>query len=93
MVKRRWPDITLFACLSLPHSCLLFSVFSFLLEKEKRETMDSNSGQTISIWMATAEVPGKPSLTENTHSDVCIVGAGIAGMTTAYLPLRARAGR
>ncbi len=50
--------------------------------------MDSNSGQSISIWMATAEVPGKSSLTENTHSDVCIVGAGIAGMTTAYLLAR-----
>jgi len=50
--------------------------------------MDSNSGQTISIWMATPDVPGKSSLTENTHSDVCIVGAGIAGMTTAYLLAR-----
>lgn len=38
--------------------------------------------------MATAEVPEKSPLTENTHSDVCIVGAGIAGMTTAYLLAR-----
>jgi len=50
--------------------------------------MDSQSGQTISIWMATAVVPEHSSLTENTHSDVCIVGAGIAGMTTAYLLAR-----
>ena len=50
--------------------------------------MDSHSGQTISIWMATAEVPEQSTLTENTHSDVCIVGAGIAGMTTAYLLAR-----
>lgn len=50
--------------------------------------MDSNSGQTISIWMATAAVPEQASLTGNTHSDVCIVGAGIAGLTTAYLLAR-----
>lgn len=50
--------------------------------------MDSNSGQTVSIWMATVAVPEQSSLTGNTHSDVCIVGAGIAGLTTAYLLAR-----
>jgi len=50
--------------------------------------MDSHSRQTISIWVATAEVPEHSPLTQNTHSDVCIVGAGIAGMTTAYLLAR-----
>jgi glycine/D-amino acid oxidase-like deaminating enzyme/nitrite reductase/ring-hydroxylating ferredoxin subunit len=50
--------------------------------------MASNSGQTISIWMATADVPAHSPLAENTHTDVCIVGAGIAGMTTAYLLAR-----
>jgi glycine/D-amino acid oxidase-like deaminating enzyme/nitrite reductase/ring-hydroxylating ferredoxin subunit len=38
--------------------------------------------------MATAAVPEQSSLTGNTHSDVCIVGAGIAGLTTAYLLAR-----
>ena len=41
--------------------------------------MDSNSGQTISIWMAIAEEPELVPLGENMHTDVCIVGAGIAG--------------
>ena len=50
--------------------------------------MNSDSGQSASIWMATAEVPLQPVLTEDTHADVCIVGAGIAGMTTAYLLAR-----
>lgn len=50
--------------------------------------MASNSGQTISIWMATADVPAHSPLAGNTHTDVCIVGAGIAGMTTAYLLAR-----
>lgn len=41
--------------------------------------------QTISSWMATGEVPSRPSLEQNIKADVCVVGAGIAGMTTAYL--------
>ncbi|MDZ4183541.1 MAG: FAD-dependent oxidoreductase [Desulfuromonadales bacterium] len=51
--------------------------------------MESNSGQTVSIWMATAEEPQSVPLSENMDADVCIVGAGIAGMTTAYLLARA----
>jgi glycine/D-amino acid oxidase-like deaminating enzyme/nitrite reductase/ring-hydroxylating ferredoxin subunit len=50
--------------------------------------MDSHSGKTISLWMVTAEVPEQYSLAENTNCEVCIVGAGIAGMTTAYLLAR-----
>lgn len=51
--------------------------------------MDSNSRQTISIWMATAEEAESAPLRENMHADVCIVGAGIAGMSTAYFLTRA----
>ena len=50
--------------------------------------MKSDPGQSTSIWMATAEVPPQPSLTEDARADVCVVGAGIAGMTTAYLLAR-----
>jgi len=35
--------------------------------------------------MATGQEPESTPLSENMHADVCIVGAGIAGMTTAYL--------
>jgi glycine/D-amino acid oxidase-like deaminating enzyme/nitrite reductase/ring-hydroxylating ferredoxin subunit len=39
--------------------------------------------------MATAEVPTQSAaLAEDTRADVCVVGAGIAGMTTAYLLAR-----
>jgi len=38
-----------------------------------------------SVWAATAEMPTYSPLMENTQADVCIVGAGIAGLTTAYL--------
>src|SRR5215212_2489763 len=50
--------------------------------------MASDSGQTTSIWLATAEVPEFSPLAEDAHADVCIVGAGIAGLTTAYLLAR-----
>ncbi|MBA2685319.1 MAG: FAD-binding oxidoreductase, partial [Gemmatimonadaceae bacterium] len=35
--------------------------------------------------MDTASIPGYPALTDNADCEVCIVGAGIAGLTTAYL--------
>jgi glycine/D-amino acid oxidase-like deaminating enzyme/nitrite reductase/ring-hydroxylating ferredoxin subunit len=44
--------------------------------------------QTVSSWMDTAELPRESPLNENARADVCIVGAGIAGMTTAYLLAR-----
>jgi glycine/D-amino acid oxidase-like deaminating enzyme/nitrite reductase/ring-hydroxylating ferredoxin subunit len=48
--------------------------------------MSSDAAQTTSIW--TAE-PSSPSpLGANVHTDVCVVGAGISGMTTAYLLAR-----
>ncbi len=50
--------------------------------------MNSESGQTISIWMATADREKLSPLSEDTNADVCVVGAGIAGMTTAYLLAR-----
>jgi glycine/D-amino acid oxidase-like deaminating enzyme/nitrite reductase/ring-hydroxylating ferredoxin subunit len=53
--------------------------------------MQSDSGHTTSVWMGTTEVPQFQPLTQDVRANVCIVGAGIAGMTTAYL--LARAGR
>ncbi len=43
------------------------------------------SGHNQSVWAATAKMPTYSPLLENTRADVCIVGAGIAGLTTAYL--------
>jgi glycine/D-amino acid oxidase-like deaminating enzyme/nitrite reductase/ring-hydroxylating ferredoxin subunit len=50
--------------------------------------MNNDSGQTTSVWVATAEIPEFSPLAADTHADVCIVGAGIAGLTTAYLLAR-----
>src|SRR3954454_1581310 len=47
-----------------------------------------SSGQTTSLWMATASVPERAALGEDAQATVCVVGAGIAGMTTAYLLAR-----
>jgi glycine/D-amino acid oxidase-like deaminating enzyme/nitrite reductase/ring-hydroxylating ferredoxin subunit len=43
------------------------------------------SGATTSVWMASADIPAGPALTKDLSVDVCVVGAGIAGLTTAYL--------
>jgi len=46
------------------------------------------SEEGVSLWSATSKEPSIPALDENINADVCIVGAGIAGMTTAYLLAR-----
>jgi glycine/D-amino acid oxidase-like deaminating enzyme/nitrite reductase/ring-hydroxylating ferredoxin subunit len=47
-----------------------------------------DAGST-SIWSATQQVPHAPPLETDAQADVCIVGAGIAGLTTAYELLKA----
>jgi glycine/D-amino acid oxidase-like deaminating enzyme/nitrite reductase/ring-hydroxylating ferredoxin subunit len=49
--------------------------------------MPSDSGRTTSCWMTTP-VPDFAPLRENLEADVCVVGAGIAGLTTAWCMLR-----
>jgi glycine/D-amino acid oxidase-like deaminating enzyme/nitrite reductase/ring-hydroxylating ferredoxin subunit len=46
--------------------------------------MISDNGRTTSVWMSTS-IPKQPRLPRDLSVDVCIVGAGIAGLTTAYL--------
>jgi glycine/D-amino acid oxidase-like deaminating enzyme/nitrite reductase/ring-hydroxylating ferredoxin subunit len=41
-------------------------------------------GATTSIWQGTAEVPNFPKLERSGRTDVCVVGAGIAGLSVAY---------
>jgi glycine/D-amino acid oxidase-like deaminating enzyme len=41
--------------------------------------------QYRSLWMATARMPVFGPLAGNLRCDVCVVGAGIAGLSTAYL--------
>src|SRR3954447_3756357 len=50
--------------------------------------MKSDAGRTDSIWTATADVPLGQPLVSDDHASVCVVGAGIAGLTTAYLLMK-----
>ena len=45
---------------------------------------------TTSLWHANAALPQFPPLHGAASADVCIIGAGIAGLSTAYMLQRAR---
>ena len=45
-------------------------------------------GATLSIWQDTVELPRFPKLTRSGSTSICVVGAGITGLTTAYLLAR-----
>ena len=44
--------------------------------------------RSTSVWFDTAQPRKRPPLTASARADACVVGAGIAGLTTAYLLLR-----
>ena len=56
---------------------------SHAMARERART-STDSGFTKSVWMATAELLERPPLERDLETDVCIVGAGIAGLSTAY---------
>ena len=45
----------------------------------------TDNGRTSSVWMKGAPLREEVPLDADATADVCIVGAGIAGLTTAYL--------
>jgi glycine/D-amino acid oxidase-like deaminating enzyme len=47
--------------------------------------MAGSTDQSISLWMDTASTPARRPLESHRRVQVCVVGAGIAGLTTAYL--------
>ena len=47
--------------------------------------MKNPAGENVSIWLATSDLLQSPPLFGKEEADVCVVGAGIAGLTTAYL--------
>lgn len=49
--------------------------------------MTGNSGSSTSVWM-TVPMPSATPLDADARVDVCVIGAGIAGLTTAYSLLR-----
>jgi glycine/D-amino acid oxidase-like deaminating enzyme/nitrite reductase/ring-hydroxylating ferredoxin subunit len=59
------------------------------MPKKKPPTLPTSSGDTVSVWMDTVVLPEYTPLDGNARCDVCVVGAGITGMTTAYLLMKA----
>jgi glycine/D-amino acid oxidase-like deaminating enzyme/nitrite reductase/ring-hydroxylating ferredoxin subunit len=51
-------------------------------------SMDMDSGFTRSVWGDVPDLPARPALRENLRVDVCIVGAGMAGLSCAYMLAR-----
>jgi glycine/D-amino acid oxidase-like deaminating enzyme/nitrite reductase/ring-hydroxylating ferredoxin subunit len=47
--------------------------------------MKPRDGQTVPTWKQLVTTPQNPRPPEKAHADVCVVGAGIAGLMTAYL--------
>ncbi|MBV8780442.1 MAG: FAD-dependent oxidoreductase [Phycisphaerae bacterium] len=47
--------------------------------------MKSPDGNTESSWRHAVKIDQCPPLSKSVETDVCVVGAGIAGLTTAYL--------
>lgn len=50
--------------------------------------MNKEPEQSKSVWMRSGDIVVDTALTSDILVDVCVVGAGIAGMTTAYLLLK-----
>ena len=51
--------------------------------------MTSHPTTMGSFWRATYDLPDSPPLQKNIHVDVCVVGAGMVGLSIAYLLARA----
>jgi glycine/D-amino acid oxidase-like deaminating enzyme/nitrite reductase/ring-hydroxylating ferredoxin subunit len=47
--------------------------------------MHADSLESFSLWKATTHESARPPLSSNLNVEVCVIGGGIAGLTTAYL--------
>ena len=54
------------------------------------ERWGERAGNLVSFWERTAKKFRSTPLAESLTTDVCVIGAGIAGVTTAYLMARER---
>src|SRR5215216_1611877 len=60
-----------------------------ITRKPMKEHTTNPGGETASIWLGTFDVPSFPALGADTRTEVCVVGAGIAGLSTAYMLTKA----
>ncbi|MEY2479910.1 MAG: hypothetical protein QOI04_837 [Verrucomicrobiota bacterium] len=61
---------------------------SHFLVMGNEDRQGERAGASISFWERTAKKFRTQPLAENLTADVCVIGAGIAGVTTAYLLAR-----
>lgn len=61
---------------------------AFLFSTRKAGGMYTQAIRRNSLWTATGVVPQPGPLSADIQVDVCVIGAGIAGLTTAYLLAR-----
>ncbi len=45
-------------------------------------------GETLSLWLDKSDMPKFSKLYEDLYVDVCVIGGGIGGLTTAYLLMK-----
>lgn len=57
---------------------------SVALEQDRELNMNVGDERSISYWMEDAEAIQAPALTSDETCDVVVIGAGIAGLSTAY---------
>ena len=50
--------------------------------------MKSDTGNSLPLWAQGIDMPPRQELSQNLRTDVCVIGAGFAGLTTAYLLLK-----
>jgi glycine/D-amino acid oxidase-like deaminating enzyme/nitrite reductase/ring-hydroxylating ferredoxin subunit len=55
---------------------------------DRKESPGDRAGDKISFWERTARKFRSRPLSENLTTDICVIGGGIAGITTAYLLTR-----
>jgi glycine/D-amino acid oxidase-like deaminating enzyme/nitrite reductase/ring-hydroxylating ferredoxin subunit len=60
----------------------------YIMTSSPNQLASTARGESLSLWMDTVQMPKTPRLNETIKADVCIVGAGIAGLTTAYLLMK-----
>src|SRR5215203_7515705 len=51
--------------------------------------LKSDEGKTVSYWEVSKGLIEKTTLDESIETDICIIGGGISGLTTAYLLTKA----
>ncbi|MGE5385347.1 MAG: FAD-dependent oxidoreductase [Betaproteobacteria bacterium] len=50
--------------------------------------LEMTNGTSRSLWMEAPSIPVFPPLPGNSEAEICVIGAGIAGLTCAYLLAR-----